>query len=93
MEKLNCFSGIFCNWVFGAILTATVVFQIAMVELFGSFANTIPLSSKLWIWSVLIGFIGMPVGILIKFIPVDYEKNDSEDTTGYEALPSGPADV
>jgi len=64
-----------------------------MIELFGSFANTVPLNSKLWTWTVLIGFIGMPVGILIKFIPVDYTKNELEDTTGYEALPSSPADV
>lgn len=64
------FEGILKNYVFVAVLTCTVLFQIIIVEFLGTFANTSPLSLKQWIGSVLFGFLGMPIAAALKMIPV-----------------------
>ncbi|XP_028806922.1 calcium-transporting ATPase 1 [Neltuma alba] len=70
MEKINVFEGILKNYVFVAVLTCTVLFQIIIVEFLGTFANTCPLSWKQWLGSVLFGFLGMPISAALKLIPV-----------------------
>ncbi|XP_068314131.1 calcium-transporting ATPase 1-like [Pyrus communis] len=70
MEKVNVFKGIMQNYVFVTVLSATVIFQIIIVEFLGTFANTHPLSWKQWFASVALGFLGMPVSAILKFIPV-----------------------
>ncbi|KAF7830547.1 putative calcium-transporting ATPase 7, plasma membrane-type isoform X2 [Senna tora] len=70
MEKINVFKGILENYVFVAVLTCTVLFQIIIVEFLGTFANTSPLSLKQWFGSVLFGFLGMPIAAALKMIPV-----------------------
>ena len=70
MERINVFEGILKNYVFVAVLTCTVVFQIIIVEFLGTFANTSPLSLKQWFGSVLFGVLGMPIAAALKMIPV-----------------------
>nr|XP_028962674.1 LOW QUALITY PROTEIN: calcium-transporting ATPase 2, plasma membrane-type-like [Malus domestica] len=70
MEKVNVFKGIMQNYVFVTVLSATVIFQIIIIEFLGTFANTHPLSWKQWFASVALGFLGMPVSAVLKFIPV-----------------------
>jgi Ca2+-transporting ATPase len=70
MEKINVFKGILKNYVFVAVLACTVFFQIIIIELLGSFANTHPLTLKQWFTTVTLGFLGMPIAAAVKMIPV-----------------------
>ncbi|XP_057490177.1 calcium-transporting ATPase 1-like [Actinidia eriantha] len=70
MEKINVFEGILDNYVFVAVLTCTVFFQIIIIEFLGTFANTHPLTLPQWFLSVSLGFLGMPIAAAIKMIPV-----------------------
>ncbi|KAL5706817.1 P-type Ca(2+) transporter [Ranunculus cassubicifolius] len=70
MEKIDVFEGILKNYVFVTVLGATVVFQIIIIEFLGTFANTIPLTWCQWLFSIFIGFLGMPIAAGVKMIPV-----------------------
>ncbi|KAK4782082.1 hypothetical protein SAY86_016184 [Trapa natans] len=70
MEKINVFKGILKNYVFAAVLSCTVLFQIIIIEFLGTFANTYPLSLSQWFISLLLGFLGMPIAAALKMIPV-----------------------
>ncbi|KAL4562010.1 hypothetical protein LXL04_034198 [Taraxacum kok-saghyz] len=92
MEKINVLRGIFDSWVFMLVMICTVTFQIIIVELLGTFASTVPLSWDLWIASVLLGSVSLPVGALLKCIPVDSSTSQGagKQHDGYEPLPRGP---
>ncbi|KAK4749877.1 hypothetical protein SAY87_027326 [Trapa incisa] len=91
MEKVNIFSGMFGSWIFLLVITSTVVFQVIIIEFMGEFASTVPLSWQLWMLSILIGSMSLPVGAVLKFIPVDQNKpGRKHNDNGYEPLPSGP---
>ncbi|KAL8154318.1 hypothetical protein V2J09_012078 [Rumex salicifolius] len=87
MEKINVLKGIFTNWIFLMIVSSTVVFQIIIVQLLGTFADTVPLSWNLWMLSVGIGSISLPIAVVLKCIPVECSTMHHD---GYEPLPSGP---
>lgn len=70
MEKINVFKGMLNNYVFVGVLTATVLFQIIIIELLGTFASTSPLTLSQWSVSIFIGFLGMPIAAILKMIPV-----------------------
>ncbi|CAN6346333.1 unnamed protein product [Urochloa humidicola] len=91
-EKFNVFRGIFRNWIFISILTATVVFQVIIVEFLGTFASTVPLSWELWLLSVILGSISMIISVILKCIPVDCRKTDNKPH-GYELIPEEPVTV
>lgn len=91
MEKINVFANMFSSWIFLGIITATVVFQVIIVEFLGTFASTVPLSWQLWLLSVVIGAVTLPIGVILKFIPVENATKQHHD--GYEALPGGPDGV
>ena len=88
IEKINVFKGMFNSWVFVAVMTATVGFQVIIVEFLGAFASTVPLSWQHWLLCIVIGSISMILAVGLKCIPV--ESNSHHD--GYELLPSGPSD-
>lgn len=88
MEKINVFRNLFSSWIFLGIIGATVGFQVIIIEFLGTFASTVPLSWKLWLLSVLIGAVSLPVGVILKFIPVESAFKHRHD--GYELLPDGP---
>ncbi|KAF5198684.1 Calcium-transporting atpase, partial [Thalictrum thalictroides] len=92
MEKINVFRGMFQSWVFIAVMIATVVFQVIIIQFMGTFANTVPLNWQLWLISVLIGAVSMFVAVFFKFIPVKERKQTitSKHHDGYEPLPTGP---
>lgn len=89
IEKINIFRGMFSSWIFLGVMVSTVGFQIIIIELLGAFASTVPLSWELWGLSVLIGFVSMPVAVVLKFIPVRKEVFTAQHD-GYEPIPSGP---
>uniref|UniRef100_A0A0E0N7G0 Calcium-transporting ATPase n=1 Tax=Oryza rufipogon TaxID=4529 RepID=A0A0E0N7G0_ORYRU len=93
MEKINVFSGIFSSWIFSAVVGVTAGFQVIMVELLGTFANTVHLSGKLWLTSVLIGSVGLVIGAILKCIPVESGSDASDRHDGYRPIPTGPSAV
>lgn len=76
------------------IIVSTVAFQVVIVELLGTFADTVPLSWNLWLVSILFGAAGLLVGVVLKCIPVSLEKKTTSTSgkhhDGYEPLPTGP---
>jgi len=62
----------FKNIMFWGIMLIMVGFQIIMVEFFGSFAQTHPLSWSEWLWCVAIGFTSVPWGLATRLMPVDH---------------------
>ncbi|GMP86719.1 hypothetical protein CsSME_00039394 [Camellia sinensis var. sinensis] len=88
IEKINVFRGMFNSWVFIAVMVSTVTFQVIIVEFLGTFASTVPLSWQLWLLSVLLGSLSIPIAVVLKCIPVENATPKHHD--GYESLPSGP---
>lgn len=88
MEKINVFRGIFDSWLFMGVIVSTVAFQAIIVEFLGTFASTVPLSWQLWLLSILIGAVSMPVAVVLKCIPVERSASKHHHD-GYDALPSG----
>lgn len=70
MEKEDVLDGILKNKVFVSVIAATVISQVIIVEYLGTFANTSPLTSTQWLFSILTGFLSMPIAVLLKKIPV-----------------------
>ena len=89
IEKINIFHGLFGNWIFLGIIAATVVFQVIIVEFLGAFASTVPLNWQLWLLSIALGSVGMPIAVVLKCIPVKNNMTPSQHD-GYDALPTGP---
>jgi len=67
----DVFSSIPRNPIFIGVTLVTVGLQIMLVEVGGAFIKTSPLTLEQWGWCILLGFISVPVGILMRFIPVD----------------------
>ncbi|XP_028761457.1 putative calcium-transporting ATPase 11, plasma membrane-type [Neltuma alba] len=88
IEKINILRGMFDSWIFLAVIFSTAAFQVVIVEFLGTFASTVPLNWQLWVLSVLIGAVSLPMGAILKCIPV--EKDAPKQHDGYDALPSGP---
>ncbi|KAL6505944.1 putative calcium-transporting ATPase 11, plasma membrane-type [Orobanche hederae] len=94
MKKINIFHGVFGNWVFIGIIVSTVVFQVIIVEFLGTFASTVPLNRQLWMYSVVIGAVSMPIAVVLKCIPVGSTQTaTTKQHDGYDLLPSGPEHV
>lgn len=79
----------FESWIFLAVVFSSVAFQAVIVEFLGAFASTVPLNWQLWVLSVLIGVVSLPVGAVLKCIPVE-RAAPKHHHDGYDALPSGP---
>ncbi|XP_017984580.1 PREDICTED: calcium-transporting ATPase 4, plasma membrane-type [Theobroma cacao] len=92
MEKVNVIRGIFDSWLFIMVVVSTVASQSIIVELLGTFANTVPLSWDLWLVSILLGAGSLIVAVILKCIPVEKGKEAATTTNhdGYEPLPNGP---
>ncbi|GER25844.1 calcium ATPase [Striga asiatica] len=93
MEKINIFRGLLGNWVFIGIILSTVVFQVIIVEFLGTFASTVPLSWQLWLYSVVVGAVSMPIAVVLKCIPVGTSSGGAKQHDGYDLLPNGPEQV
>ncbi|KAD5960941.1 hypothetical protein R6Q59_013961 [Mikania micrantha] len=70
MEKEDVVDGIWDNNVFVSVISATFVFQVIIVEYLGTFANTSPLTIVQWFFSIVIGYLSMPIAVYLKRIPV-----------------------
>ncbi|GJU50718.1 calcium-transporting ATPase 4, plasma membrane-type protein [Tanacetum coccineum] len=81
------------SWIFMVVMIATVVFQVIIVEFLGTFASIVPLEWKLWVLSIVIGLVSMPIVIVLKCIPVEKKRLVSEQHEDYVRLPNGPEQV
>ncbi|XP_041024479.1 calcium-transporting ATPase 4, plasma membrane-type-like [Juglans microcarpa x Juglans regia] len=89
IEKINIFRGMFGSWMFLGVMVCTVTFQVIIVEFLGAFASTVPLSWELWLLSVLLGSVSMPLAVILKCIPAERDITKHHD--GYDVLPTGEA--
>ncbi|KAK9075890.1 hypothetical protein SSX86_004219 [Deinandra increscens subsp. villosa] len=89
IDKINIFPGMFSSWIFMGVMISTVVFQVIIVEFLGTFASTVPLDWQLWLLSIVIGLVGMPIAAVLKCIPVE-KTAVQEQHDGYEILADGP---
>jgi len=81
--QLNVFDGILTNWIFLGIILFTVGVQILIVEFGGPAIRTVGLTIDQWVYCVTIGFFSLPIGFLLRLIPVkleDWEKEDPPET-------------
>eukprot|EP00898_Chlorokybus_atmophyticus_P004349 jgi/Chlat1/4915/Chrsp31S04836 len=78
MEDPNIFKGLIRNHIFITVIIVTCAFQFLIVTFLNNFANTNDLSPARWGWCILLGFIGMPIGALVKLIKVPREPTFSD---------------
>ncbi|KAL8232680.1 hypothetical protein R6Q57_002458 [Mikania cordata] len=92
IDKINIFRGMLSSWIFIVVMVSTIVFQIIIVEFLGTFASTVPLDWNMWLLSIAIGFVSMPIAVILKCIPV---KNlvVKQHHDGYEIIADGPESV
>jgi magnesium-transporting ATPase (P-type) len=69
-DKLNCFEGIETNPIFIGVTIFSIGCQIMLVEVGGAWVSTSPLSLYQWLITIALGAISVPVGVLMRFIPV-----------------------
>ncbi|KAK4416330.1 Calcium-transporting ATPase 2, plasma membrane-type [Sesamum alatum] len=71
MEKIDVLDGILDNNVFVMVVGSTFFFQIIIIEYLGTFASTTPLTVFQWLVCIIIGFLGMPIAVVLKkHVPV-----------------------
>ncbi|KNC50881.1 calcium-transporting ATPase PAT1 [Thecamonas trahens ATCC 50062] len=69
-QEINCFENIFANWLFGAIWVATALMQVFIVEAAGDWAQVTGLGVGAWFGSLLVGLISLPIGFLLRLVPM-----------------------
>jgi len=74
-NEVNPFRGLLTNFTFAFVSIFTAGFQILFVEVFGKFASTTPLPWNHWLITIALGFIGVPIGMLYRFVPVKEDPN------------------
>lgn len=67
--SLNPFRGILKNRIFLGIWFGTVAIQLLLVSLGGVAFGTVPLPWHLWIVSIGVGAIGLPLALIIRLLP------------------------
>nr|XP_043635537.1 putative calcium-transporting ATPase 11, plasma membrane-type [Erigeron canadensis] len=92
IDKINIFHGMLSSWIFLGVMVSTVVFQVIIVEFLGTFASTVPLDWDLWLLSIALGFVSMPIAVVLKCIPVE-KWVVKRQHNGYDPLASGPQAV
>lgn len=83
LNEWNVLKGIHRNPMFLSIIFITIALQICVIELGAEFTKTAHLSPTQWLISAALGVITIPLGILMRFIPV---QESPEDFVGYKKL-------
>lgn len=87
-DGMNPFKGVFSNYVFILVSIITVGFQIMLIEVGGEFLKTSPLDMNQWLITIGLGAIGLPVGVLMRLIPVKEDPNDFFDNSSHLIVPA-----
>jgi len=69
------FSGLATNPMFLSIIAISIVVQIVFLEAFGSFTKTAGLTLAHWCITIAVGAVSVPLGVLMRFIPVTEDEN------------------
>lgn len=75
-NEMNVFKGLHRNPLFVGIAIFTCVGQYILVEFGGEFVKTVGLSHEQWVMSFLLGALSLPLGGLMRLIPVSENPND-----------------
>jgi Ca2+-transporting ATPase len=71
-SKSNVFAGVFRNYLFLAILFFMVACQITIVFVGGNAFSVTRLDGVQWAVSLLLGFLSLPAGLLLRLLPNKY---------------------
>jgi len=85
-DELNVFSNFFSNYIFVGVMILTVIVQYLMVQFGGIWTQTAALNIQEWCVCIAIGFLSLPVGILLRFIPVPVDKTNKPEIEEEELL-------
>eukprot|EP00769_Ergobibamus_cyprinoides_P001486 gnl/Ergobibamus_cyprinoides/253.p1 GENE.gnl/Ergobibamus_cyprinoides/253~~gnl/Ergobibamus_cyprinoides/253.p1 ORF type:complete len:347 (-),score=166.46 gnl/Ergobibamus_cyprinoides/253:66-983(-) len=66
ISSMDIFSGLFKSWMFTAVLGATFLFQVILVQFLGGIMETVALNLREWIVCLIIGAISLPIGIIAR---------------------------
>ncbi|KAI8098698.1 PMCA-type calcium-translocating P-type ATPase [Halteromyces radiatus] len=66
---LNILKGVIKNRFFMVIFTISVLGQVAIVEYGGTAFQTCPLNGSQWMICILLGFLSIPIGSMIRLVP------------------------
>jgi len=75
----NVFDGILTNYIFVSILVITCIVQFLIVQFGGPAVRTVELTFVQWVYCIAIGFFSLPIGFLLRLIPVKLEDWERED--------------
>ena len=75
-NEFNVLRGILQSKMFLLVILFTVLFQVFIVEVGGDWVRTTHIKIEYWLWSVLFGFGSIPVGLLMRLVPIWNEEAD-----------------
>lgn len=89
-DEVNCFAGLFENPVFIGVSVATLVIQILLIQFCGTFIHTDPegLPATTWFITIALGAIGLPIGALMRFIPIVEDPSSFADNSNVKEVKS-----
>jgi len=92
----NCLKDIHKNYIFFMVTIITIGCQIFLIELGGEFVKTSHLTMYQWLVTIGLGAIGLPVGVLMRFIPVSEDPESFFDSASkqndFVTMPSKSVD-
>jgi len=95
-DEPNCFKDIHKNYIFFMVTIITIGCQIFLIELGGEFVKTSHLTMYQWLVTIGLGAIGLPVGVLMRFIPVSEDPESFFDSASkqndFVTMPSKSVD-
>ena len=80
-DAANVLSGLGTNVMFLAVILFTVGAQVGIVQFGGDFTKTAPLTPEQWVRTVGLAAITLPLGVLMRFIPVSEDPSDFAPTS------------
>lgn len=66
----NVFDGFFTNWIFVGVIVITIAVQVLIIFVGGVALQVTPLTWDQWIATVLVGFASLPLGAMLRLMPV-----------------------
>ena len=88
-SEWNVFSSITHNPIFLSVTFLTCFLQVILIEWGGEFIKTSPLTGIQWIITIALGLISFPVGILMRFIPVEEDESTFFGSSMVAPAPDG----
>jgi len=75
LNELNMFAGFFESPIFLCVSLFTIGMQILIIQFGADFVKTSPLTIYQWLITVGLGALSLPLGFLMRFIPVEEDPN------------------